>query len=346
MAHKPTHRRGFTLVELLVVIAIIGILVGMLLPAIQSVRKAAQQASCLNKQRQIVLALQNFESAQGHLPALAYCPPFRVGTPEVDNVSAPSWSWQAFILPYIEQQQFYDLIDPINSTALQQCMHAVTPEGASLLARITRPTDMLVCPSDIGPDINHRRFLGPDPRLMDSPESMAVAKTNYVGVNSIHNATTFTNNRRMGSSFPTPAGGAFEEINKEVEFRDMLDGQSNTLLIGERAWQYGSSRNPHMAYAANQMMCRDTRDENNAHQEAGFPGLGASDASAAAANGNAINFLHSDSRMAMETFSSRHPGGANFGFADGSARFINENVDPQTMVNLCGIADRNIVDDF
>lgn len=99
------HRRAFTLVELLVVIAIIGILMGLLLPAVQSVREAARRTSCLNNVRQMVLSAHNYAAARRHLP-----PSF-----EIDEVPLTgnngSWSIHGRLLPYCEQSNAYNLVD-------------------------------------------------------------------------------------------------------------------------------------------------------------------------------------------------------------------------------------------
>lgn len=335
---------GFTLVELLVVIAIIGILIGMLLPAVQRVREAANRTSCLNNLKQIGLAIHNYEAAHKELPAMAIVPDIAAGNPEIDNVATPSWSWHAFILPYMERSSIYELIDPRSTSALQACMHAVTPEGVVLRKALQKP--IFICPSDNAPVLNRPRFLGPDTSWLENPESMPVATANYIGVNSIHDSTCFRKHRRDGSTFPSPNRGIFGEINKPIELRDIRDGQSNTFMTAERAWEYGHYSQKYMAYAANQIMNRDTRDDANTHQEAGTPGLGDSDTCGAAAGGNAINFAHVDPALAMCTFSSLHPGGANFGLADGSARFVSETVDPETILNLCNVRDGKKIDDY
>ena len=103
-------RRGFTLVELLVVIAIIGLLVGLLLPAVQAVREAARRSQCTNNLKQIGLALQNYHDSQGVFPP-GYIDrnPNPASTP--DNDLGPGWGWAAFLLPYLEQGNLYNQIN-------------------------------------------------------------------------------------------------------------------------------------------------------------------------------------------------------------------------------------------
>ena len=95
--HSLAPKRGFTLVELLVVIAIIGILIGMLLPAVQQVREAARRTQCANNIRQISLAALNFESANTRFPS---------GWQSNDNTieGGPGWAWSTELLPFLEQQ--------------------------------------------------------------------------------------------------------------------------------------------------------------------------------------------------------------------------------------------------
>jgi len=108
-------RRGFTLVELLVVIAIIGILVALLLPAIQAAREAARRNVCTSQQRQIALALQNFHDARGRFP-LASTEPEGSGTTPPTLFGDPGpYSWIVFILPYIEQEALFDRISRLSA---------------------------------------------------------------------------------------------------------------------------------------------------------------------------------------------------------------------------------------
>src|ERR1044071_6861704 len=105
-SHK--HKSGFTLVELLVVIAIIGVLVALLLPAVQAAREAARRMSCSSNLRQLGLAMHNYHDTHKTLPytTAAWGPDGKVNSP-----GNRGWSWNSFILPYIEQQAVYSQID-------------------------------------------------------------------------------------------------------------------------------------------------------------------------------------------------------------------------------------------
>ncbi|MCA9233722.1 MAG: DUF1559 domain-containing protein, partial [Planctomycetales bacterium] len=104
------RRNGFTLVELLVVIAIIGVLVALLLPAIQAARESARTATCKNQLKQIMLGVLNYENTMGQFPNGAKIPNPKKGIGQSPNEGA-MLSWHVRILPYIEQQAVYDLIN-------------------------------------------------------------------------------------------------------------------------------------------------------------------------------------------------------------------------------------------
>ncbi|MCH2179135.1 MAG: DUF1559 domain-containing protein, partial [Mariniblastus sp.] len=118
--NSSPKKKGFTLVELLVVIAIIGILIGMLLPAVQQVREAARRTTCANNARQLSLAMLNYESALGTFP-----PGLRCDTPAdsagiIQDASWKTlWSWGTFVLPYVEQNNLYEVLNPRERTPQQ-----------------------------------------------------------------------------------------------------------------------------------------------------------------------------------------------------------------------------------
>lgn len=215
------NRKAFTLVELLVVIAIIGILIGMLLPAVQQVREAARRINCSNNIRQMGLALMNYESSFGSLPP--GWTTFDVATP----VEEPGWGWSAVILPYMEGQNIQDRIDfdiaiddPFHEEIIQEtlpvflCPSEVADSLVNLDTHIDGHSHSLVLRHD-APDGGH--------------EDLWVGRSNYSGV--------FGSNEIEDN--PAAGNGAFY-ANSRVKMRDFRDGLSNTLIVGERTNEFGT----------------------------------------------------------------------------------------------------------
>jgi prepilin-type N-terminal cleavage/methylation domain-containing protein len=192
-----TTRSAFTLVELLVVIAIIGILIGMLLPAVQMVREAARRTSCMNNVRQMVLSAHNYESANRHLPAS-----YRLGLGETAT-SNGSWSIHAQLLPYCEQANAYSMIK-----FGQAWSDATNVETGVPTMRVP----MFVCPSEINDTV---RIKNGTPFVY--PQNYGFNFGSWLVYDPI------TGRRGDGAFY----------VNGEVKFGSVQDGLSNTLCVAE-----------------------------------------------------------------------------------------------------------------
>jgi len=213
------ERRAFTLVELLVVIAIIGILVALLLPAIQYARESARRTQCSNHLRNVGVAMHNFHDVHRHLPAgwLADVPD-----------GEPGWGWGAFLLHFLEQNALLDsqihLDDHIDEDENEEARQTVIP--------------IYLCPSDVN---TSDRFLitGLDTPLFE------VGRSNYVGVFGTEEIEVD----------PGRGDGVFFH-NSWIRFADIQDGLSNTLLVGERSSKHGDSTWVGMIHGATDAMAR------------------------------------------------------------------------------------------
>jgi prepilin-type N-terminal cleavage/methylation domain-containing protein/prepilin-type processing-associated H-X9-DG protein len=219
--HAPSvGRRAFTLVELLVVIAIIGILMGLLLPAVQAVREAARRTECLNNIRQLGMACLNYESAFKRLPH-----GWRVDPSDESN-QWYRWGWTTYILPQVEQDNLY------RQYALQQNMFwldtgvndpFVNVAGESL-HDFTVAT--LICPSDPAPNENINVPFSPANRTDPPP----LPKSNYGGSFGVD---SFVTGFDVGD-VDVPHTGPFY-ANSKTRTSHFRDGSTSTILIGERS---------------------------------------------------------------------------------------------------------------
>lgn len=238
----PARRSGFTLVELLVVISIIGVLVALLLPAVQAAREAARSAQCKNNMRQVGLALHNYHDTHLRLP-----PGWIGNAPE----GVPGWGWMVSILPQMEQGALHDNVirrhlpisDPIN----QEAREHVLP--------------LLLCASDPNPkkfqlgtggeDHGHEHEdeeeeeEGHRHSVDDGTPMFLVSRSNYVGV--------FGTNEVEDE--PAQGNGTFYFLSS-TRFSDVTDGLSNTLVVGERGARFGGSLWQGVVPTANEAMVR------------------------------------------------------------------------------------------
>lgn len=191
-------RSAFTLVELLVVIAIIGVLVALLLPAIQSAREASRRASCQNNLKQIGVACQNHHDTYQYLPGAGCDGPHVTCCNATERVG---WAWSFYLTPFIEQGAVFDEPD--------------TSAGAAVVATSVIPT--YYCPT--------RRA----PKLYG-----AYAKCDYAANAGTDMNGTDGAFLRQWTGLPKPADSILNPADQHRRFADVKDGLSNTLLIGEK----------------------------------------------------------------------------------------------------------------
>jgi len=205
-------RSAFTLVELLVVIAIIGILVGLLLPAVQSAREAARRIQCTNNVRQLGLATHNYESVYGRLPSAW-----------VSNglSGEPGWGWSAALLPFMEGNNIANTIDW--RIAIEDTIHKDVRE--TVVASFNCPSDPFGSVFEIGKESASY------PKTVDDGDKLfSLSKSNYIAM--------FGTFELEDSPY---RGDGIYYGNSKTKFRDITDGLSNTLMVGERSGQLGGS---------------------------------------------------------------------------------------------------------
>ena len=269
-------------------IAVIGILIGMLLPAVQSVREAARKTSCSNKIRQHALAMRTFESVHEHFPS-AY-------DAEGDE---PGWGWGTQIFSFLELGNLAETFDITSSFG-----------GGSRAALPTdfseTPLSVFRCPSDGAPDINNFHYNH--------------ATSNYRAV--YGNNGRINGNRRFVYEWRTDYGGVLRQ-NGRTKSTDITDGASNVLLHGEMAYEEDGSKTGAIW--------------------AGMTGIH----SGARWTSDVMWPINADEQQingeSPWAFSSHHPGGVLFSFADGSVRFFPNGGDVEMLQLLAVRNDGNPV---
>lgn len=282
--------KGHTLLELLVVAGVVGILVALLLPAVQAAREAARRTECAHHLRQIGLGLQHYHGDHGAFP-----PGYAAAE---SRWNGPNWSWSSFLLPYLEQDPLYDAL------GISRERFGGGAEFAPPTAETQIPLCVFRCPSDAGPPLNHHKGRH--------------ATSNYRSVTGCETAlwVHFLNlSSRDGVFF----------LNSHISVDNIPDGSSQTIAVGECMLEYSEEGKRATIWAG----MRGTLDD-------------------VVYISDAMWWLNSQpayrlNGSAPQAFSSCHPAGVGFVFADGSVHFLHESIEGRTLERLAGRADGHCV---
>jgi prepilin-type N-terminal cleavage/methylation domain-containing protein/prepilin-type processing-associated H-X9-DG protein len=295
------RRRGFTLIELLVVIAIVAILVALLLPAVQQAREAARRTQCRDHLKQLGLALHNYHDSHRTLPPGYLYRPDPTSSPTSNGAG---FSWGAMILPYIEQTALYQQLDfnvPIYDPK------NITPRERIVI--------LYLCPTD-GVSFDNFVEMGPDPERYAMASYVANFGPPDLDANQEQRWGVFSRNSR-------------------TRMRDISDGTSQTLMVGEREngpFRRAGVHGPHFSYEttwSGSVRDWDERDDDHGHMSI-FQ------------TGHVPNSPYSDDR----DVSAPHIGYANFLLCDGSCRGISESIDFQLYQSLSTRNGGEVVGEF
>ena len=279
-------RKGFTLIELLVVIAIVGLLVALLLPAVQAARESARRTQCVNDLRQIGIALQSYEGSNRTLPS-GYISQFLSDGTD----TGPGWGWAAFLLNNLEE----------NNLRGQLILDRPIEDPANAQTRI-QAVSVYLCPSDSAPPVwAALKEANPIP----SNKICDVASANYVGM--------------FGDTEPGIDGSGLFFRNSHVRFREITDGTSHTIAVGERSHLLGEAT--WIGSVAGAVLSPVPGDND---------GIGGSEIE----HGSGMVLGHAgegkgpgDPNSDVNQFYSQHSGGVNFVFADAHVEFLTPEMD-------------------
>lgn len=316
---NSSPRRAFTLIELLVVIGIISVLLGLLLSAIQRTREAANRIKCQNQMRQIGIALHAFNTRYERLPSGYQS---RIASDGSDL--GPGWGWAAYLLDDLEQGNLqrrlaFDL--PVQDTA--NITNILVP-----LTQFRCPTEeplevVTVMASPLPSSGKMAARCLPQPGVTMVP--VLLAPSNYVAMFGTGSMT----------ADPGAGNGVFYR-NSTTRFLDISDGLSNTIFLGERSSNFGlTSWTGAVPYGVVPALPDTTWGDTD----------GAALILGHAGEGTAIHPPNCPANH-VEDFRSRHSGGANFLFGDGSVRFIAQTIQPTVWTSLATRAGGEPIGDF
>ncbi|HMO15558.1 MAG TPA: DUF1559 domain-containing protein [Pirellulaceae bacterium] len=343
--HKSHLKAGFTLIELLVAIAIIGLMFGLVFPAVQSIRESARQLECRNQLRQLVLAAQTFVATHQKFPPgtlgfrLNFDIPMDLTINEWHNDSSSDFYWRktqhtsslVFLLPYLENRVLQDLF-PIEGRSVGK-IHPWPGELSSVVDMAREDIPVFRCPSDSFDETNIDISVGIQPVTLWQEDSFfgegylpAVLNnsdfrpTNYIGCSGAHSggvSAVIEMNRYSG---------VFRS-RQQTRLQQIRDGLSHTIIYGEtigfidnferklaQSWVFGALGRGRGAAPWGEVFDPETQ----------------------------AFFLGDSTASHVVSFGSKHPMVVNVGFADGSVHAIHRNIRLRTWYALCAMADGEV----
>ncbi|MCC9608188.1 DUF1559 domain-containing protein [Blastopirellula sp. JC732] len=321
LATPRRKRFGFTLVELLVVIAIIGVLIALLLPAVQQAREAARRMSCTNNMKQMGLALHNYHDTHQVFPPGLLHPDSSATTGATSSWFpfskwANGYGWGTFILPFMEQNGLHDALESI-------------PVWSAPNAQVS--ISAYECPSDPSPSLNPYYYDGFYLPRGGLPDDQRMAKSNYVA--------------NHGTGLARPTGGSYgngaSALHTSFRFRDFTDGTSNTIYLSERDGVRKSSLTSSSPSGGAIWIGAPKIATGGSfqHNHCSFA------SSATTATTRPIN-LPTGKSLVQDVASSQHVGGVNVTLVDGSVHFLSENTSWETVAALARRADGEVVGEW